>query len=121
MPDQEKNIKDILETVNFIKDNAASKDDLTEISDDLNVVKEDLTGVKNELNLVKVNMATKEDLNQFEKELKGEFNQLQTAVDNFAKKTDNYFQEVAALNSKVNRHEKWIQSLASKLEINLEY
>ena len=59
---------------------------------------------------VKERMATKED-----------FNNLQTAVDAYAKKADTYFQEMVMLSHKVNRLEKWIQEIAEKVGIKLEY
>lgn len=59
---------------------------------------------------VRERMATKED-----------FNDLQTSVDTYAKRADDYFQEMVALSHKVDRHEKWIQQIAEKLGIKLEY
>ena len=66
---------------------------------------------------------TKEDLKEAVGNLstKGDFNQLLTAVDNYAKKADTYFQEMVALAHKVDRHEKWIQQIAEKLGIKLNY
>jgi hypothetical protein len=43
------------------------------------------------------------------------------SIDKYAKKVDDYYQEVVSMNSKLNRHEKWIQQLANKLDIKLEY
>ena len=126
METQAKNLKDILEIVNFIKDNAASKEDLAEVKSDLAEVKGDLAGVKGDLARVKVNMATKEDLNELkelinERPTREDFSKLQESVDNYAKKANDYFQEMTVLSHKVNRHEEWLQSLANKLEMNLEY
>jgi len=59
---------------------------------------------------VREKMVTKED-----------FNDLQTAVDAYAKRADAYFQEMVALTHKVDRHEKWIQQIAEKLGIKLQY
>ena len=56
------------------------------------------------------NLATKE-----------EFSSLQTAVDAYANRADAFFQEMVALSHKVDRHEKWIQQIATKLGIKLEY
>ncbi|MCX6745881.1 MAG: hypothetical protein NTX00_02565 [Candidatus Parcubacteria bacterium] len=47
------------------------------------------------------------------------FSDLQTAVDSYAKKADTYFQELAALRSKVNRLEEWITKIAKKVNIEL--
>ena len=54
-------------------------------------------------------------------EVKKDFIDLQTSVDSYAKRADAYFQEMVALSHKVDRHEKWIQQLAVKLGIKLEY
>ena len=53
--------------------------------------------------------------------VKKDFIDLQTSVDSYAKRADAYFQEMVALSHKVDRHEKWIQQLAEKLGIKLEY
>lgn len=67
--------------------------------------------------------ATKEDLKEAVKDLstKKDVNDLLSAVDAYAKKADTYFQEMVALAHKVNRHEKWIQQIAEKLGVKLEY
>ena len=52
---------------------------------------------------------------------KEQFLNLQSAVDSYAKRADAYFQEMVALSHKVDRHEKWIQQLAEKLGVKLEY
>ena len=62
-------------------------------------------------------VATKKDL----EELRGDFRNLQTSVDAYAKKADTYFQEMVMLTHKVNRLEKWIQQIAEKVGIKLEY
>jgi len=53
--------------------------------------------------------------------LRQDFSNLQVSVDNYAKKANDYYQEMVMMNQKLNRHEKWIQQLASKLDIKLEY
>ena len=65
--------------------------------------------------------ATKEDIESFREEMRKEFSDLQTSVDDYAKKADAYFQEMVMLTHKVDRHEKWIQQLAEKLGVKLEY
>lgn len=52
---------------------------------------------------------------------KEEFSNLQTSVDAYAKKADAYFQEMVMLTHKVDRMEKWIQQIAEKVGIKLEY
>ena len=53
--------------------------------------------------------------------LRKDFSDLQASVDTYAKKADDYFQEMVMLSHKVDRHEKWIQALATKLGVKLEY
>ena len=52
---------------------------------------------------------------------KEEFSSLQTAVDAYANRADAFFQEMVVLSHKVDRHEKWLQQIAEKLGIKLEY
>ncbi|MDD5739045.1 MAG: hypothetical protein PHY72_03975 [Candidatus Pacebacteria bacterium] len=54
-------------------------------------------------------------------EQKKEFNSLQVGVDAYAHKADAFFQELVMLGHQYNRHEKWIQMLAEKLNVKLEY
>ena len=53
--------------------------------------------------------------------LRQDFSDLQTAVDAYARKADAYFQEMVALSHKVDRHEKWLQQIADKVGVKLEY
>lgn len=53
--------------------------------------------------------------------LEERFDVLQTSVDAYAKKADAYFQEMVMLAQKVDRHERWLQQVAEKLGIKLEY
>jgi len=64
---------------------------------------------------------SKEDFESFKDEMKQSFSDLQTSVDAYAKKADTYFQEMVMLTHKVDRLEKWIQEIASKVGIKLEY
>ncbi len=67
--------------------------------------------------------ATKEDLKKAVENLstKDDFNELLNSVDAYAKKADTYFQEMVMLGHKVDRHEKWIQQIAVKLGVKLDY
>lgn len=60
---------------------------------------------------------TKDDF----EELKQLFSNLQSSVDAYAKKADAYFQEMVVLSHKVNRIEKWVQQIADKVGIKLDY
>src|SRR3989344_2801188 len=68
--------------------------------------------------------ATKDDV----KEIKGTLSELQEtvhelvgAVDKLAKAVDDLRIEYSAMAMQLNRHEKWIQQLAEKLGIKLDY
>lgn len=47
------------------------------------------------------------------------FDQLQSAVDAYAKKADTYYQEMAAMDHKIRRLEKYIEALADKTGLDL--
>lgn len=67
--------------------------------------------------------ATREEMKEMVNNLvtKEEFSNLQSSVDTYAHKADNYFKEMVALTHKVDRHEKWIQQIAGRLGVKLEY
>ena len=46
---------------------------------------------------------------------------LTQAVDAYAKKADDYFQEMVMLSHKVDRMERWIQEIADKTGVKLTY
>jgi len=82
-------------------------------------------------------LATKEDLTkllaadefgQFQREVNQEFSDLREAiqaltisVDKLVKAVESLSHEFAAITAKVDRHEKWIQQIADKLGIKLQY
>jgi len=66
-------------------------------------------------------LGNRKNLGDFKEEMRKNFSDLQSAVDSYAKKADTYFQEMVMLSHKVDRNEKWIQQLADKLGIKLEY
>jgi uncharacterized coiled-coil DUF342 family protein len=61
-------------------------------------------------------VATKMDLDS----LRQDFSNLQTAVDNYAKKADTYFQEMVMLSHKVDKMDKWIHQIAEKVGLELK-
>ncbi|MFA5188994.1 MAG: hypothetical protein WC460_06565 [Patescibacteria group bacterium] len=73
--------------------------------------------IKNLTEYQKEIFVTKEDF----KRLEGKFDDLLASVDNYAKKANDYYQEMVMMNQKLNRHEKWILQIADKLNIKLEY
>ncbi|MDP3953222.1 MAG: hypothetical protein Q8P99_00125 [bacterium] len=52
--------------------------------------------------------------------LSSQFNELQGAVDGYAKRADAYFQEMVMLSHKVDRHERWLRQIATKVGVELE-
>ena len=69
----------------------------------------------------KEEVITKKEFGIFKEDLRKEFSDLHTAIDAYAKKVDDYAQEMIMLAHKVDRHEKWLQQIAEKLGIKLEY
>lgn len=69
----------------------------------------------------KETFATREEFETWKQEIREDFSNLMTSVDGYAKKADTYFQEMLMLSHKVDRHEKWIQQLAEKIGVKLEY
>ena len=65
--------------------------------------------------------ATREEMDVKFEAMHLSFSELQSAVDAYAKKADTYFQEMVALAHRVDRHEKWIQQIAEKLGVKLEF
>jgi len=52
---------------------------------------------------------------------KSDVNNLINAVDAYAKKADTYFQEMLVLAHRIDRMEKWIQQVADKVGVKLEF
>ena len=116
----EQNFNDLLEIVTFIKDNAATKEDIFGLKGDVSGLKSDVSGLKSNITDLTMKVITiEEKIDALP--TREEYNVLQTAVDGYAKKADAYFQEMVMLSSKVNRLERWIQELAAKADLKLEY
>mgnify|MGYP001597787320 CR=1 FL=1 len=49
------------------------------------------------------------------------FSDLQGSVDAYAKKADTYFQEMAAMRHAISRHEEWLQQIAKKVGLKLDF
>ena len=101
----------------------ATKDDLKEFAtkDDLKefATKDDLD--KTSTLLIKEIFTTKDKISKRLDDVDEKFNNLHTAIDSYAQKSDSYFQEMVMLSHKVNRQEKWIQEIANKVGVRLEY
>ena len=63
---------------------------------------------------------TKENLETFEDNMNQKFDKLLTAVDGYAKNTEEWKQEMVMLGVEVKRHRKWIEQLAQKQRLQLE-
>lgn len=127
---QQNKIDDVLEIVSYIKDNAASRADLSEVKGDLSdlgkkvgsieakmATKEDIGRLSLEIVNIKETMVTKDELHEIDEK----FNKLIDSIDRLTKKVDDYLQETVSASRALKRHENWIQQLAAKLEIKLEY
>lgn len=65
--------------------------------------------------------ATKQDLHDMEEKIHKDFSDLIISIDGYAKKADIYYQEMMMLSVKVDRHDRWLQQIADKLNLKLEY
>lgn len=79
------------------------------------------TDIKKIIDANKEVFATKEDILNVKNELRQDFSNLQSAVDGYAKKADTYFQELLIFAHRVDRMEKWIQTIADKVGVKLEF
>ena len=98
---EQKLLQDILETVEFLKENMVSKDDLVDFA-----TKEDLT-----------RFATKDDLHMGLEELKSD---LMTHMDGFISLHQKLDLELVAMRAKYDRLEGHIKVLAEHLHLKLE-
>ena len=73
--------------------------------------------IKANIEVGKEVFTTKEDF----EELRQDFRKLQSSVDRYLTKTEKWYQEMKMLSHKVDRHEKWINQIARKLGVKLEY
>ena len=73
--------------------------------------------IKNLIEAEQAVFTTKQDF----EELRKDFSHLATGVDAYARKADTYFQEMVMLSHKVDRHEKWLQTIAERVGIKLDY
>ncbi|MFH1657474.1 MAG: hypothetical protein ABH919_03330 [bacterium] len=81
-----------------------------QIDNKFDIVSQKIFDIDEKLERMEENKADKSDIDN-----------LLGAVDGYAKKADTYFQEMVLLSHKVDRHEKWIQQMAEKLGVKLEY
>ena len=97
--------KDFSELIEYLdKKFEKNSTEVQELRTEFIMVKEDVKEIKTELI-----------------ELKETVHQLVTAIDRLAKVVDDLRIEYAAVVMKVDRHEKWFQQIATKLNIKLEY
>ncbi len=86
-------------------------------------IEEDIKGLKEgqgklQVAVLENNRAIKENREQMA--TKTEVNKLVDAVDAYMKQGEDYRQEVVLLGNQVNRHERWIQKIAEKLDLKLD-
>ncbi len=65
--------------------------------------------------------ATKQDFHVSDEKIQKNFSDLVISVDGYAQKADAYYQEMMMHSQKVDRHERWLQQIASKLNLKLDY
>ena len=109
--------EDIKNLTDYQKEVFVTKEEFSGLSAKMETANENISNLSLEVVNIKEIMATKEDFNRLE----AKFDDILTSVDNYAKKSDTYFQEMVMMNQKLNRHEKWFHMIADKLDIKLEY
>lgn len=107
--------EDIKNLIEAQKEVFVTKGDLQELKDEIKDFRKD---VGEQFSNTEVRFQSVE--RRFD-EMRQDFLNLQISVDAYAKKADTYFQEMAALGYRVNRHEKWLQQIAEKIGMKLEY
>ena len=65
--------------------------------------------------------ASKKEFMDFDERNQKKISDLIDSVDSYAKKADIYYQEMMMFSVKVNRLEKWLQQIATKLDLKLDY
>lgn len=97
------------------------KEDFSELVEYLdgkfNTIDTKFNGMAVDIAQIKSDKADKKDIDS----IKEIFNELQTSVDKYAGKADKYFEEMVSWSAQVKRHEKWLQMIAEKVGIKLEY
>jgi len=63
---------------------------------------------------------TKLDFDEFKNEYKKEFNKFLTKLDEKTGKEADKIQEETMLKNKVDRHDRWINKIANKVDVKLE-
>ncbi|MBU3918448.1 hypothetical protein KKC63_00850 [Patescibacteria group bacterium] len=81
----------------------------------------DLQTGQSKLQIAVLDNSSKIDSIEEKMATKVEVNKLIDAVDAYMKQGEDYRQEVVMLGNQVNRHEKWIQKIAEKLDFKLDY
>lgn len=118
----EKEISELIEYLDQkfakIESALATKADKTDIQR-LIETKADKTDIRNLIEM-KADKADIQNLVETKAD-KADIQNLLDAIDGYAQKADTFFQEMVMLSHKVDRHEKWIQQIAKKLGVELEY
>ncbi len=103
--------EDYRELVEYLdKKFARLSEEVANLHGEVSDIKETVTNLHGEVGDIKEKMATKVEVNK-----------LLDAVDAYMKQGEDYRQEMLMLTHKVDRHEKWIQQIAEKLGVKLEY
>jgi hypothetical protein len=118
------------EDIKKLEESLATKEDLVDLATkkDLEkfITKEDSEKFATKEDLLK--LVALEEFDQFRREMREDMNGLRemvqaltVAVDRLVFAVEKLSTEYAAVKVQVDRHEKWIQQLAEKLSVKLEY
>ena len=113
---QEQTLQDILEIVQFLRDNSVTKSEFNErmggVENRLGGVENRLDKVEDQVILIKLDMATKKDIQDVRDELQEVKSDLMDHIDGFAKRQDVTDTEVAALRHAYQRLDKKVTEFA---------
>jgi len=120
--------KDFSELVEYLDEKfqkTAAKEDLKDFAK-----KEDLEkfATKEDLKALAEKFVSLEEFDQFRTEVRGEFKELRLSIQNLTNAVDSLVKAVSDLRTEyvaichqLTRHEKWIQQIAEKSGVKLEY
>lgn len=88
----------------------------------------EIVATKDDVTNLVTQLVTQKEFAEFREDADEKFDSLRMAIENLiisvdklTKTVENLSQEYVFINSKLDRHEKWIQLLAEKLGVKLEY
>lgn len=123
MADKEVTTGEIMEVLEFMKDNMVTKEEFNDLKSDVSSLKSDVSGLKSDVSSLKsglsglrteihVDFATKDEVRTMMTEFKDE---ILTAVDGIAQQHKTFNQELAAIHLQNGRRDQRLETVERKL------